>query len=252
MTQPPGFVDSKHPHHVCRLKKALYGLKQAPRAWYHELCQYLFSAGFANSQSDAFLFILKQMRLTIFVLVYVDDIIIKRSDPVLVQKAIQKLAERFPIKDLGPLSYILGVEVLPCQHMLFSLVLTEAEYSAIAATAAELAWIQSLMHELGLSSTTTPTLYCDNLGATYLSTNPVFHSRRKHVVIDFHFVRKKVQNGSLRVSHVSSNDKLADALTKLLSPQRLENLRIKIGVHSMNSILKGHNNESESVEIMRL
>ncbi|KAH9715895.1 hypothetical protein KPL71_021241 [Citrus sinensis] len=59
MQQPPGFVDSTYPSHVCKLQKAIYGLKQAPRAWYTELKNFLLSYGFENSQSDTSLFIYK-------------------------------------------------------------------------------------------------------------------------------------------------------------------------------------------------
>ncbi|GKC86818.1 gag/pol polyprotein [Tanacetum coccineum] len=66
---------------------------------------------------------------------------------------------------------------------------TEAEYKALADTVAELTWLQALLHELGIRSSSTPILWCDNLGATYLSANPIFRARIKHVEIDYHFVR---------------------------------------------------------------
>lgn len=91
------------------------------------------------------------------------------------------------------------------------------------------------------NTTTPPTVYCDYVSATYLCAIPVFHSRLKHVAIDFHFVHDKVQNGSLRVSHVSSHDQLADALTKSLPHLCLDSLWSKIAIHSMRSILRGHN-----------
>ncbi|KAK0594932.1 hypothetical protein LWI29_001900 [Acer saccharum] len=97
---------------------------------------------------------------------------------------------------------------------------TEAEYRAIAHTTAEVIWISSLLCELLISPSTPPTIYCDNISATYLCSNPVFHSWMKHIAIDFHFVREKVQSGKLRVSHVVSSDQLADSLIKPLSRTR--------------------------------
>ncbi|GKC00551.1 retrovirus-related pol polyprotein from transposon TNT 1-94 [Tanacetum coccineum] len=75
---------------------------------------------------------------------------------------------------------------------------TEAEYKALANTVAKLAWLQALLNELEIRSSSTPILWCDNLGATYLSANPIFHARTKHVEIDYHFVREKVAQGDLR------------------------------------------------------
>lgn len=65
---------------------------------------------------------------------------------------------------------------------------TEAEYKAIANGTAELIWIQSLLKELGVYLAKSPTLWCGNLGATYLTANPMFHARTKHIEVDFHFV----------------------------------------------------------------
>ena len=57
----------------------------------------------------------------------------------------------------------------------------EAEYRSISSTAAVVCWLISLLAELGLRSSTKPTIYCDNIGATYLAANLVFHSRMKHL-----------------------------------------------------------------------
>lgn len=380
MLQPPGFTDKDRPHHVCRLKKALYGLKQAPRAWYSELKTFLLQSGFQNSLADTSLFIYKQQSKFVYVLVYVDDILVTGSDAGLVQQVISSLAARFSIKDMGNLSYFLGIEAVrtsqglhlkqrkyitdllqksdmlhakpvstplpthpkltltsgsplsdphPYRKIVGSLqylaltrpdvsyavnklsqymhrpttdhwqavkrVLrylsgtlnhgimlqkqrsptlhafsdadwagdsddyvstnaylifmgsqpvswttkkqkgvarssTEAEYRAVANTASELRWVVSLLLELGVPITTTPTVYCDNIGATYLCANPVFHSRMKHIALDYHFVRGQIQNRLLRVAHVSTHDQLADGLTKPLATTPFQSSRSKIGV----------------------
>jgi histone deacetylase 1/2 len=67
---------------------------------------------------------------------------------------------------------------------------TEVEYKSVANPTAEVIWLQSLLKELGVKITQVPYLWCDNLGATYMSANPVFHARAKHIQIDFHFVRE--------------------------------------------------------------
>lgn len=107
---------------------------------------------------------------------------------------------------------------------------TEAEYRVVSAAASEVRWLYSLLQEVGIKLDTIPTIYCDNIGATYLSANPVFHSRMKHFALDYHFIQEQVQNRTLRVSHVSSKDQLADGLTKPLTRNRFGMLFTKIGI----------------------
>ncbi|GKV49633.1 hypothetical protein SLEP1_g56374 [Rubroshorea leprosula] len=116
---------------------------------------------------------------------------------------------------------------------------TEAEYRALAASSSELVWVIHLLNELGIPVTDPPALYCDNVSATYLSSNPVLHSRMKHIAVDLHFVRDLVDKTILRVSHIASNDQLADGFTKPLPSTRFICLRDKIGVADGTSILRG-------------
>ena len=382
MTQPPGFQDPSNPTAVCKLHKAIYGLKQAPRAWYNELKTFLLQSGFTNSLADASLFVYNHSNVLLYMLVYVDDLIITGSNTDHLNRFIQSLSTRFSLKDFGELSYFLGMEVQRNSRGLYltqtryiadllhktkmsdakpmptpmcpSTVLTlqsgdplpsgteyravigslqylsltrpdiaysvnklsqfmhlprtehwtaakrilrylagtihkgiffssnntpslhaftdadwagnrddytstgayivyfgkhpiawsskkqtgvarsstEAEYRSIASTTAEVCWILSLLRELGIKVTTTPTIYSDNKGATYLSANPVFHSRMKHLALDYHFVRQQVQSRTVRVTHVSSHDQLADIMTKPLSRARFNDLAIKIGITS--------------------
>ncbi|KAM0053531.1 putative RNA-directed DNA polymerase [Helianthus debilis subsp. tardiflorus] len=391
MRQPPGFVDQTRPDHVCLLHKSLYGLKQAPRAWFTKLSMALLQLGFHGSKTDPSLFILNSSGTLVYLLVYVDDIIITGNHSRAVNDVIKDLSSMFALKDLGQLHYFLGIEVvhhgsdlvlsqrkyildilhragladckpvsspmstshvfLPddspllddpsryrqtvgalqyatltrpdiafavnkvCQFMHaptenhwagvkrilrylkgtthFGLLFrhntgsrlqafsdshwatnlrafsdsdwagcpldrrstggyaiylgsnliswsarkqrtvsrssTESEYKAIADTVAELIWLKSLLHELGLVSKA-PTLWCDNLGATYLSANPVFHARTKHVEVDYHFVREQVIQEKLNVKFISTDDQIADVFTKPLSSQRFEFLRSKLQV----------------------
>ena len=111
MSQPPGFVNSAYPNHVCKLTKALYGLKQSPRAWYTKLYTCLLSWGFLCSQSETFLFSLHTGSQLTLILVYVNDIIITGTHASLVNTFITKLNYQFALKDLGTLSYFLGIQV---------------------------------------------------------------------------------------------------------------------------------------------
>ncbi|GKB85873.1 retrovirus-related pol polyprotein from transposon RE1 [Tanacetum coccineum] len=110
MEQPPGFVDSRYPNHVCSLNKALYGLKQAPRAWFQRLSDFLIHLGFTCSKADPSLFIFRRDSYMLYLLVYVDDIILTGNDHSMIRRFIARLNTEFAIKDLGRLGYFLGLE----------------------------------------------------------------------------------------------------------------------------------------------
>ncbi|CAN6563652.1 unnamed protein product [Malus baccata var. baccata] len=315
---------------MCELNKSLYGLKQAPRAWNERFTSYLLGLGFQSSFADHSLFVKHNGAGTVVLLLYVDDIILTCSSSTLIDDVIVELTKEFDMKDLGQLSYFLGLQVsyqsgglfvsqskyikdllnkvdlqdskpcptpcLPyhrllkddgdpyhspeqyrsivgalqyvtftrpdiafsvnqcCQFMhspmtshvvavkrilrylsgtldyglhfkpgqlhlqaysdadwasdpndrrstsghvvyfgsspiswaskkqhIVSKSSTEAEYRALAITAAELAWIRQLFCDLHVSVFTAPVIYCDNISAIALSSNPVFHSRVKHI-----------------------------------------------------------------------
>lgn len=374
MRQPPGYEDKVHPHYLCKLDKALYGLKQAPRAWYSRLSKKLQDLGFVPSKADTSLFFYSRGTYTMFVLVYVDDIIVASSSPQATKALLKDLEKDFALKDLGDLHYFLGIEVKKnsqglvlsqeryatevlkrvgmakckptntplstseklsstqgavlgqndatqyrsivgalqyltltrpdisfsvnkvCQYLqqptvdhwsavkrilryiqgtvslglkinrsastlisafsdadwagcvddrrstggfavflgsnlvswsarkqaMVSRSSTEAEYKALANATAEVMWIRKLLDEIGIKQPNAARLWCDNLGATYLSANPVFHARTKHIEIDFHFVREQVAQKLLDIRFISTDDQVADGFTKALPVRRLE------------------------------
>ena len=105
----------------------------------------------------------------------------------------------------------------------------ESEYKALANATAEIMWVQSLLQELCVSSPPAAVLWCDNLGAKYLSSNPVFHARTKHIEVDYHFVRERVSKNLLKVDFVPTGDQVADGFTKALTVRQLENFK-----HNLN------------------
>ena len=111
MSQPPGFVDSAAPSHVCLLHKSIYGLRQAPRAWFEKFSSHLLTVGFTASQADPSLFIYRHGSTVLYLLLYVDDIIITGNLPTAVTELITNLASVFELKDLGPLKYFLGLQI---------------------------------------------------------------------------------------------------------------------------------------------
>jgi histone deacetylase 1/2 len=384
MNQPPGYVDDKHPNYVCKLDKALYGLKQAPRAWYAKLCGKLQALGFTSSKADTSLFYYNKGKHTIFVLVYVDDIIVASSSQEAVNALLSDPQQEFALKDLGNLHYFLGIEVkrgkdglLMTQERYANEVLKrsgmdksksvdtpmssveklsiesgdkpgpddstryrsvvgalqyltltrpdisfavnkvcqflhapttvhwsavkrilryvrgttslglklvksnsmmvstfsdadwagciddrrstggfavylgdnlvswtarkqatvsgssiEAEYKSLANATAEVLWVQKLLTELQVPRPPKARLWCDNLGATYLSANPIFHARTKHIEIDFHFVRERVAQKLLEIRFINSGDQIANGFTKPLPVAKLQHFRDNLNLKS--------------------
>ena len=108
--QPPGF-ESSSPYLVCKYQKDLYGLKQALRSWFQKLSSTLHTFRFHSTKSDTSLFVQFMPSCTIFVLIYVDVIIITGSSRHEVNNLISKLSLCFALKDLDPLHYFLGIKV---------------------------------------------------------------------------------------------------------------------------------------------
>jgi histone deacetylase 1/2 len=125
MVQPQGF-EASDSSLVCKLNKALYGLKQAPRQWFDKLTNTLIQFGFQASKCDPSLFIYTRDKQVVYILVYVDDIIITGSSTRLVQSLVDKLDSVFSLKQLGDLDYFLGIEVKHLSDN--SLLLSQGKY----------------------------------------------------------------------------------------------------------------------------
>ncbi|CAI7785086.1 unnamed protein product, partial [Closterium sp. NIES-54] len=109
MKQPEGYDDGSG--RVCRLNKAIYGLKQAPRCWYARLVEVLEALGFKVSGCDESLFMTEGEEEKVFLLVYVDDILLFSPSLERINEVQGKLKETFQCKALGPVGYYLGLHV---------------------------------------------------------------------------------------------------------------------------------------------
>lgn len=116
---------------------------------------------------------------------------------------------------------------------------TEAEYRSLAYTSAELIWIKQLLQELHAPKLNCPLILCDNVGAIFMTKNPVISTRSKHIALDFHFIREQVESKQLQISHVSSVDQVADIFTKPLHKDRFTSIRHKLQVRSAHELAGG-------------
>lgn len=114
----------------------------------------------------------------------------------------------------------------------------EAEYEVVSTTVVKLTLWQSLLMELAVPFFTLPTVWWDNIGATYPSVNPVFQSSTKYIENDFHFVSDNVAHRDLAFKYVSASDQIADILTKGISNPQFSNFRSKLNVVDGTFILQ--------------
>jgi len=106
----------------------------------------------------------------------------------------------------------------------------EAEYRAMANTCLELTWVRYILQDLKVPLSEPALLYCDNQAALHIAANPVFHERTKHIEIDCHIVREKLQAGLIKPCYVSTKMQFVDIFTKTLGRRRFNFLKDKLGV----------------------
>ncbi|CAM8983762.1 unnamed protein product [Rhodiola kirilowii] len=113
MSQPPGFIDKTHPDHVCLLMKSIYGLKQSPRQWNIKFNSCTLALCFMRSKFDACLYLKRpKPDLNVYLLLYVDDILIMSNYKTEVEKIKRELKGNFGMKHLGLAKNILGISII--------------------------------------------------------------------------------------------------------------------------------------------
>jgi Reverse transcriptase (RNA-dependent DNA polymerase) len=106
----------------------------------------------------------------------------------------------------------------------------EAEYVAASEAAREAMWERALLEELSYPQRTPTRVYCDSQSAIHLIKNPVFHDKSKHIKGKYHYVREVVQDGDLEYVKISTNDNIADMLTKGVNGVKVQLCRDGMGL----------------------
>jgi hypothetical protein len=104
----------------------------------------------------------------------------------------------------------------------------EAEYMAASAAVQEAIYMRRLLGDIGYQQEQPTVIYEDNQGCIALSENPVEHKRTKHIDIRYHFTRERVESGDVVLEYVTTEDQLADLMTKPLMKHRVTNLRERV------------------------
>ncbi|XP_065622730.1 secreted RxLR effector protein 161-like [Quercus suber] len=107
--------------------------------------------------------------------------------------------------------------------------MAEAEYIAVASCCAQLLWMKKLLHDYGITQDTM-CVFCDNTSAINLSKNPVQHSKSKHIEIRYHFIRDLVEEKTVYLDFITTDNQKANIFTKPLDGPKFESLRKTIGV----------------------
>lgn len=110
MQQPRGFKHDKT-QLVCKLNRAIYRLRQAPQVWFEKLKSTLVNMGHSPIKSDSFVFIKMKGTTRTYFLVYLDDFVVTGNNNDDITELTQQPHKQFSIKDLGQISYFLGIEV---------------------------------------------------------------------------------------------------------------------------------------------
>jgi len=111
MMQPEGFVDPKNPNKVCKLKRSIYGLKQASRSWNHRFNHVIKENGFTRSVEEPCLYMKFSGSNVVFLILYVDDILLIGNDVPMLSSVKGWLGNHFQMKDLGDAQRILGIRI---------------------------------------------------------------------------------------------------------------------------------------------
>ncbi|KAL9272916.1 Retrovirus-related Pol polyprotein from transposon RE1-like protein [Drosera capensis] len=228
MKQAPGFEDQRWPRFVCKLKKALYGLKQSPRAWYSCLNIKLQELGFTSSRADNSLFIYNHQGVFVFMLVFVDDIIVtgievkKTTDGIILtqSKYTQDPLKRMnmdkckpmttPMSTTEKLSRTEGESLTTEQATKYRTLDGGQENPEVSQFFGSNLVSWSSRKQAIVSRSSTESEYKGLANATA----EVTWVQTKHIEVDFHFVWERVARKALEIKLIPSGDELADVFTK--------------------------------------
>lgn len=106
----------------------------------------------------------------------------------------------------------------------------ESEYIALSEASKQVTWLREMLIELGMEPVTPTTIFEDNQGTIKLAENPLISKRSKHIAVRYHYIREKLAEGSIKLVYCSTENMIADALTKALAKPAFKKLRDQMGL----------------------
>nr|GEV49026.1 retrotransposon protein, putative, Ty1-copia subclass [Tanacetum cinerariifolium] len=224
--QPKGFIDADHPSHVYKLKKALYRLKQAPRAWYDELSTFLLQNHFFKGTID----------LTLFIRHFHDDILVDSGFKLTGFSDDDYAGCKDTFKSTSNGAQFLGKKLVSWSSKkrdCTALSTAEANYVSLSAYCTQVLWRRTQLTDYGFHFNKIP-IYSNSKLAIAISCNPVQHSRTKHIVVHYHFIKEHGEKGTTELYFVKTDYQLADLFTKALPADRFNYLVRLLGMRSLS------------------
>ena len=117
----------------------------------------------------------------------------------------------------------------------FSRSSTEAKYRGLASVSSEITWLTHLLQDLQIPHQEPALIYCDNRAAISIASNPTFHERTKHIEIDSHFIRDKIQQGQQKLLTIKSSHQLAHTFTKPLPSSTIHEFMFKMEIRNLHT-----------------
>nr|GEW44755.1 hypothetical protein [Tanacetum cinerariifolium] len=258
MEQPKGFVNSKYPNRVCKLKRSIYGLKQASRQWNKRFDDKIKKFGFIQNRDEPCVYLKASGSNINFLILYVDDILIMGNNITMLQDVKSYLGRCFAMKDLGKAAYILGIKIYrdrswqlivyggDIKRELKVSCYTDAGYltdaddlksqtgyvfvlnsgavdwksakQSIFATSSRLGVVPTIEEPISM--------YCDNTREISIAIESGITKGARHLRAKVRYLRKVIKYGDVKLKKVHTDDNLADPFTKALAfPKKTKHTR---------------------------